>query len=188
MAHPHHNWTDEDRDIVRRDYDGTNASAQRIAGKLGVTIFSVKGQVQSMGLAIQKSPRWSEEELARLEELIHRYSITQIAKKLKRSRNAVKIKATRLKMGLRVRDGWFTKREACEILGVDHRKVQSWIDSGALVATWHNGIRPQKNGTAMWHITTGALRSFIISYSGELLGRNVDIQQIVFILSGMAES
>jgi len=181
---PKHRWTDEELEIVRRDYRGTNASAQDIADRLGVTKWTVKGQAAKLGILQQKSPDWSPKELERLRDLIHRHSVPQIAKMLHRSPNAVKVKATRLKLGLRCRTDWYTKREVCEILGVDHKKVQSWIDSGALVATWHNGHRPQQNGMAMWHITTEALRSFIIRYSGELLGRNVDIQQIVWIVAG----
>lgn len=178
-----HKWTDEEHDIVRRDYRGTNASYQRIADRLSVTFYAVKGQAAKLGILQQKSPPWDDKELDRLAKLIHTHSITQIAKKLHRSPNAVKVKATRLKLGLRLRDDWYTKKEICEILGVDHKKVQTWIDSGALVARWHNDHKPQQNGMAMWHIEAKALRSFIISYSGELLGRNVDIQQVVYILT-----
>jgi len=181
---PKHYWTDEERNIVRRDYRGTTRSAEEIATRLGVTSNAVKGQVQSLGIAMQKSPPWTQREVEQLQELIHKYAVPLIAKRLHRSPNAVKIKATRLKLGLRARDDWFTKKEVCEILGVDHKKVQRWIDTGALQATWHNGRKPQQNGMSMWHIETEALRRFIIKYSGELLGRNVDIQQVVWIVAG----
>jgi DNA-binding CsgD family transcriptional regulator len=181
---PKHKWTDYELDIVRRDYTGRNASARMIAAKLGVTICAVKGQVQKLGIAQQKSPDWTPRELERLAALIHQHSVPQIAKMLHRSPNAVKIKATRLKMGLRNRDDWYTKSEVYEILGVDHRKVQSWIDAGELKARPHGDRHPQKNGMAMWHIDVDALRSFIIKHSGELLGRNVDLQQIVWIIAG----
>jgi len=181
---PKHQWTDKERAIVRRDYMGTNASARQIAEKLGVTQHAVKGQCAKMGILQPKSPPWTKKELDQLWLLIHKHSIPQIAKKLHRSTNAVKIKATRLKMQLRTRDDWYTKREVCEILGVDHKKVQTWIDCGALIATWHNRKKPSQKGMAMWHITNEALRSFIIRHSDELLGRNVDIQQIVFIVTG----
>ena len=177
-----HHWTAEELEIVRRDYRGTNLSADRIALYLNVTRNAVKGQAAKMGLLQQKSPPWSESELKQLSKLIHTHSISQIAKRLHRSPNAVKVKATRLKLGLRLRDDWFTKAEVCEICGVDHRKVQAWIDSGALVASWHTERKPQRNGMAMWHIEVKALRNFLINYSGELLGRNVDIQTIIWIL------
>ena len=177
-----HRWTDEERSIVTRDYDGTNKTSQRIADNLGVTLYAVKGQAAKLGIMQQKSPDWTEKELEKLAELIHQYSITQVAKRLNRSANAVKIKATRLKLGLRSRDGWFTKREVSEICGVDHKKVQSWIDNRILKASYHNGVRPQKNGMCMWHIKEADLRDFIINNSGQLLGRNIDIQQIVWLL------
>jgi len=179
-----HKWTEEEREIVRRDYQGSNASAAKIAEKLGVTKFAVKGQAAAMGIMTQKSPDWTPREIERLQELIHQRAVPQIAKMLHRSPNAVRVKATRLKLGLRARDDWYTKKDVCEILGVDHKKIQAWIDSGALVATWHTGLKPQKTGMAMWHITTEALRDFIINHSGELMGRNVDVQQIVWIVAG----
>jgi len=183
-----HKWNDDERDIVRRDYDGTDKTSQRIADKLSymtgdkVTFYAVKGQAAKMGIMQDKSPDWTENELKRLAELVHQYSITEVAKRLHRSPNAVKIKATRLKLDLRTRDGWFTKREVSEICGVDHKKVQSWIDGGQLKASYHNGVRPSKNGMCMWHIDEQDLRDFIINNSGELLGRNVDIRQIVWLL------
>jgi len=180
-AHKHY-WTDEERSIVIRDYDGTNKTSQKIAANLGVTLFAVKGQAAKLGIQQQKSPDWTEKELEKLAELIHQYSITQVAKRLHRSPNAVKIKATRLKLGLRTRDGWFTKREVSEICGVDHKKVQGWIDRDLLKASYHNGVKPSKNGMNMWHIKEADLRDFIINNSGQLLGRNVDLQQIIWLL------
>jgi len=179
-----HKWTEEEQEIVRRDYNGKNQSADDIAQRLGVTRCAVKGQVQKLGLAMQKSPRWTQGELERLAELIHRYSIFGVARRLHRSPNAVKVKATRLKLQLRTRDEWYTKKEVSEILGVDHKKVQAWVDSGVLTATYHNGFKPQKNGTSMWHFEEKDLRRFIVNHSEELLGRNVDIQQIVWISLG----
>ena len=179
-----HKWTEEERDIVRREYNGTNLNALRIASKIGVTLCAVKGQVQRLGIAQQKSPPWSEKEVEKLSELIHVHAISRVAKILHRSPNAVKIKATRLKLGLRFRDGWFTKKEVCEILGVDHKKIQGYIDRGNLKASWHSGVKPQKNGMSMWHILTDDLKAFIKNNAGDFLGRNVDLVTIVWILNG----
>jgi len=182
-----HQWLESERDIVRRDYDGTNQSALMIASKLGVTLCAVKGQVQVLGISQQKSPPWSESEIEKLSELIHAYSITTIAKMLHRSINSVKIKATRLKLGLRVRDRWFTKKDVCEILGVGHKKVQGYIDRGELKASWHTERKPQKNGMAMWHIKTGDLREFIERNASDFQGRNVDLATVVWLLNGGIE-
>lgn len=180
---PKHQWTDEEREVVRRDYTGTNASAEAIANGLGVTKWGVKGQAAKLGILQQKSPPWTDEELELLRKEIYRRPVTEIAKKLHRSANAVKIKATKLKLKRRVRLGWYTKKAVGEICGVDHKKVQEWIDSGALRATWHYGKKPSKAGMSSWHIEAEDLKEFIIYYCEELLGRNVDIQQIVWLLT-----
>jgi len=178
-----HHWQVWEQDIVRREYQGTNQSADLIAIQLGVTRYAVKGQVAKLGLAMDKSPRWTERDLGILEDLAGRYSIETISRRLHRSRNAIAVKLKRLKLSRRSRDGWFTKTEVAEICGVDHKKVQQWIDSEVLRASYHNGSRPQKNGMAMWHIETRDLRDFLMTYSSELLGRNTDIQQIIWIVT-----
>jgi hypothetical protein len=178
-----HKWTEEERQIVRRDYKGTNASAAAIAADLGLTKWGVKGQAAKLGILRQKSPPWTAEQLEQLKKEIHRRSIGEIAKRLHRSPNAVKIKATKLKLKRRVREGWYTKKDVCAICGVDHKIVQAWIDSGELKATSHYGKRPSKLGMSSWHIEAADLREFIIYYCERLLGRNVDIQQIVWLLT-----
>lgn len=177
-----HQWTEDELAIVRRDYRGTNASAADIAVKLGVTRHAVKGQCAKMGILTDKSPQWTGKELRYLEANIHRMSVLAIARKLHRSVNAVKVKATRLQLGIRQRDGWYTKREASEILGVDHKWLQVRIDAGRLKASWHHGVKPTKNGMSSWHIDEYDLRDYIINHTPELTGRNVDLVQIVHLL------
>lgn len=181
-----HRWTEEERQIVRRDYRGTHESAWAIAEKLGVSFFGVKGQVQKMGISFRPDRRlWTPEEEEQLRDLITQHSPGAIAKRMHRSINSVVVRANRLRLSRRVRDGWYTKREVCAILGVDHHWVQNRIDSGALPAKYHNGHRPQKNNGACWHIMEKSLRQFIRRYPQELKGRNVDIILIVDILAGL---
>jgi len=182
-AHKHY-WTDEERDIVRREYDGHNFTALKIANKLGVTFNAVKGQVTKMGIAVDKSRDWTAGETEILRELITQYSPLTIARRLKRSVNSVVVKSKRLRLSRRARDGWFTKKEVCEIFGVDHRKIQRYIDSGELKACWHTERKPQKNGMAMWHIKSKDLKEFIKKNIGDFQGRNVDLVMIVWLLNG----
>jgi len=186
---PKHHWLESERDIVRRDYDGTNKSAQLIAENLShmtgecVTLNAVKGQVSKLGLAIDKSRRWTPKETDALTEMITEYAPLTIAKKLHRSVNSVVLKSKRLGLSRRVRNDWYTQKEVCEILGVDHRKVGKWIEAQELKASYHHGHKPQKNGSGYWHIERKDLRDFIQNNSHGLVGRNVDLFQIVDILS-----
>ena len=179
-----HKWTDDERDIVRRDYDGTNKTAQRIADNLGVTFNAVKGQAGKMGIRLPKSPAWTEAEIERLSEMITVYNPSAIAKRLNRSVNAVVVKSKRLGLSRRARDGWFTKREVCEIMGVDHKRIQRDIDKGKLKARYHSEVKPSQNGASCWHIKQEDLIEFIKNNTGDFLGRNVDLITIVWLLSG----
>lgn len=186
-----HKWTDEEMDIVRRDYRGTNASADDIANRLSVmtgeriTLCAVKGQVQKLAIAKVHRQHWTPAEDKRLGELIHRYAPQTVAKKMGRGLNSVVIRARRLRLSRRVRDGWFTKAEVCQILGVDHKWVQDRIDGGQLKASWHNGHKPTRNGSAYWHILETDLKAFLRRYPTELTGRNVDLLMVVEILAGV---
>lgn len=181
-----HIWTEDEREIVRRDYAHTHASRRAIAQHLGISEFAVAGQIAKMGIAKRSDRRrWARQEDERLMELMPRYSPGKIAKLLHRSLNSVVVRSKRLGISRRVRDGWFTKQEVGEILGVDHHWIQRRIDCGALKATYHYGVRPQKNGAVCWHIAEADLRRFIRRYPCELTSRNVDLLMIVDILAGV---
>ena len=186
-----HKWTDEERDIVRREYNGTNQRSEQIAAKLSytagdkITLFAVKGQAAKMGIMQDKSPDWTEKEIEKLTEMIGSYSPFTIAKRLNRSLNAVVAKSKRIGLSRRVREGWFTKKEVCEIMGVDHKKIQGYIDRGELKASYHSNVKPKQNGGACWHINQVDLIDFIKVNADEFMGRNVDLVMVVWLLSGM---
>lgn len=181
-----HYWTEPERQIVRREYDGTRASVQRIAQRLGVSFHGVKGQIARVGAAKACHVRWTPEEDAQLRELMAVYALLTVSRKMNRSYNAVTVRSKRLRIFRRYRDGWYTKAEVCAILGVDHKWVQARIDCGSLEANWHSEHRPKKEGGSAWHISTPALKTFIRSYPEELSSRNVDLIQIVEILVGLS--
>jgi hypothetical protein len=181
-----HRWTEEELGLVRLHYDGTRASVESLCRITGATFFGVKGQIMRLGLARVKPADWSEKELIYLERHIHRQSVKTISKALGRSINAIKVKATRLHYKLRDRDGWYTKREVSEICGVDHHRVQSWIDHNELKASYHfPGCKPTKKGLAMWHIEEKDFAAFLKAHCQELQGRNIDIFQILTICGVM---
>jgi hypothetical protein len=177
-----HRWTQEEREMVRLHYDGTRESIIRLQGLIGASFYGVKGQIANMGLARVKPADWSPEDLKRLEAMIPHYSVKTMAQKLGRSENAVHVKATRLHFSLRYRDGWYTKAEVSEICGVDHKKVQCWIDRGDLKASWHHGHKPSMHGSGAWHIERKDLASFIRAHCQELQGRNIDLFILLEVL------
>ena len=181
-----HCWTDEERLIVRRDYKGDQASAQAIADGLGISFYAVKAQVQKMGISFQDRHYWSRKEDEQLEELMPRHCPGKVAKLMHRSINSVVLRAKRLGLSRRDRDGWYTKRDVCELLGVDHKWIQLRIDCGALKAQPHNpDMPPKKDGGSSWEIQEEDLIDYIRTYPQELMGRNVDIIGLVDILCSL---
>ena len=183
--HQYHHWTEADDDMVRREYDGTWQSADRIALKLGVTYGAVKARTMRLGVVRSKPPDWTAKEIAFLEQYIEQQSPQWIAARLPgRSLTAVIVKSKRLNLSRRARDGWYCQREACELLGVDHRWLQARIDRGELVASYHHGDRPAQGGMKSWHIEAKALRGFVLSNLEGLRSRNVDLVGLVSLLLG----
>ena len=181
-----HKWTDDERDIIRRDYKHTHKSRQELAARLGVTEFGVAGQISTMGIAKSDDRRqWTPQEKERLVKLIPRYCPRRVAKMMHRSLNSVVLMAKRIKVPRRYRDGWFNKREVCEILAHDHKWVQARIDSGALKATYHYEERPTQKGLSAWHIPEYDLVQFIRKHPQELMGCNIDIIMVVELLAGI---
>ena len=187
---PHHKWTEEDRDIVRREYTGTHRSRHQIAVRIGVTDCAVTGQITKMGLAkITDRRPWTREEEQRLTELIGRERLPKIAKIMKRTINAVAVRAKKIHAMRRDRNGWYTKKEVCEILGMEHKWVQKRIDNGSLRATRNNEEQEHRqNSGACWRIDQRDLKEFIRRHPQELNGRNVNLCQVVEILAGLLTS
>lgn len=179
-------WTDEELSIIRRHWDNTHAGAEKIAKWIKRSYSQVQHQAYAMGLYKRTDRRrreWTEEEDARLRDLLQRYSVATIANKLDCSVSAVVNRVKRLGLSRRSREGWFTKSEVMEIIGEDHRWVQKRIDSGALKASWHHGKEPSGPGLSIWHIAEADLAAWLIGHADEINGRNVDLPTIVRLVA-----
>ena len=186
MRKKNHKWTDEEREIIRRDFRQTSASQRELANRLGVTGPQVAHQIARMGLGKRSDRRpWTPEENSRLLDLIEEKSTVQIAKSMRRTVNAVVVQAKRLNASPRNRAGWYTMREVCEILGMDHHWLSRRIENGSLQATRQNGGTPEDDKGRMWRIEEKNLRQFIRRHPHELNGRNVDLVHLVDILIGL---
>ena len=181
-----HDWTDSERELVRRQYTGTRESLDAIGRELGVSAFAVKGQVARLGLAKRVGwAMWSAQQTDQLHRLADLHCVTEVARRMGRSVNSVVCKMKRLGISRRSRLGWYTATDVCEILARDHRWIQARIDSGQLAASYHHGRKPEMAGSGSWHIESSDLRDFIRRYPQELDGRNVDLITIVDILCGL---
>lgn len=182
-----HNWTEEENDVIRREYRHDRASADRLAEQFGVSFQAIRSRITRLGLA-RSSRRvpWAPEDDERLQEILPKHPIGQVARMMGRGINPVMVRAHRLGLSRRYHDGWYTKMEVARLCGVDHHMVQSWIDAKALLASYHNGQRPQRDGQAAWHIARKDLRAFIRHHPEELNGRQVDMIGLVEVLAGIA--
>jgi len=186
MGHINHKWTEEERQIVRRDFKHTFQSCRELARRLNVTPYGVRGQAIMMGICKREDRKpWSQKERDKLAELVPRYCPRRVAAMMHRSINSVVVESKRLHISRRCRNGWFTKAEVCEILGKDHKWVQRRIDAGSLKATYHYENRPSQLGGSAWHIEEIDVCRFIEAHSFELTGSNVDLPMIVDILVGI---
>lgn len=180
---PKHLWTDEEREIIRRDYQFNRKSRRDLALRLGVSENAVTGQIAAMGMCKLTGRRpWSIEEKKELEEIIGRFAPRTIAKRMGRSVNSIVVMAHKIGLSRRSRDGWFTAREVCMILGVDHHWLKKYIDNGELKVSYHTETKPQKSG-GMYYISESNLKKFICEHAFRLQGRNVDLLFIVSLLS-----
>lgn len=90
-----------------------------------------------------KAPRWSEEELSKIEKLLPFHSADKVGEMLGRSGNAVKIIRQRkgIKAGSKS-EGWVTANQARILLGMsDVRPVIGWIKKGLVLGHQINGDR-----------------------------------------------
>lgn len=182
-----HRWTDEELEIIRRDYQHTNRSRDELAIRLRVTKYAVAGQVRRMGLARHRGKTWSDSDNKRLLILLETYCPEEVARRMHRSVSSIVGQAKRLGVRRRARNSWFTEKDVSEILGQTAKWVRKRIDTGQIVATYHNGHHPSTKGLSMWHIDEADLRDYIRTYPQELMGRNVDMIMIVDILAGVSD-
>ena len=183
-----HRWTEDEEAIVRQQYRGTHQSCRDIADYLNragakppISQFAVQGRVPKLGIGQRENRRWTEYEMNRLREWTGQYSPVVIAEKLKRGVGSVSVKMRKMGLSRRAKTGWYTKKDVAEMLGVDHKKVQRWMDSGYLKAVPYQEM-PQKNGGGQWYIKEEDMRAFLLRYPQELVGRNLDVCQIFDIL------
>jgi len=182
-----HYWSSGEDMILRQNYKHTMESLRQLADKLGVTEDSCRQRLTRLGI-LRQAVRWSESELRILENNYDKKSNKVLAKMLHKSQNSIVAKANRLRMKKRNRDGWFTKTEVANILGVDMGWITRRMKNGQCkleMTPFDNERVPSKGHYDSWRISEKALRDFIRTYPEELTGCNVDFVMLVDILAGI---
>lgn len=185
-------WTPEAVTIVRRGYDGTPTTISSLAKRLSdvcgrqITYTAVRSKIRRMGLQQSRAKRlWGEGEDNMLISMVEHRCISTIAVKLKRSEGAVATRIKILGLSRRSRDRWYTIGDLCDVFGVSDNWVKFRIGQGAIRATRHYARSGDNGSGRAWHIDRKDLVRFIRIYPQELIGRRVDMIQIVDLLAGV---
>jgi hypothetical protein len=130
-----------------------------------------------LGLTRRKGYVWTDEQVAKLEQMAGKYTANQIASKLKRTKSSVNHKLRDLGLSGYDKNDWYSMKDVCYILGVSDDTFLRWVKSRKLKASYHG------DNSNVFHVDLVDLKRFIIRYPLELTGRNVDMSQIVVILT-----
>lgn len=158
-------------------YDGSSENITRLEQMLTVPRSVVKKWASELGLTPQKAPAWTEKEIQYLETSIKKKSLDTIAKHLKRTKTAVKVKARRLNLS-RVHSNGYTMLDVKLALGNDTKTISKWIEKD-----WLKGKRQGPN-TPVWLFTDKNIRDFVIAHPNEIDPRRCDWIWMVDLLAG----
>jgi hypothetical protein len=160
--------TERTDDEIRRGYDGTSASIDRLSARTGFPRSTVKDRARKLGLCRFREPRWTPEDEAWLRDNLAGHSWAFLSRTLHRTIASVQVKAKRL--GASRRDlETYSATAAAEIMGVDRHRVLSWIECGQLAAT-----RDRNEPRVPYVIEPGAIRRFVLQYPGEIDLRRIE--------------
>lgn len=183
-------WSSEEKEILKKYYNGTKASLpglqKMLYEKSGVlrNFDTIRKMAGNLKLTILKRAKWTESEIKLLETLAGTCNSEALVNEFKnklhsnRTPRAICGKASELGIRLLQRNDRYTLMEIAEMLGVWGKTVSMWIRTEKLVAN-----KFTDKPISHWNITRENLRKFIIRYPTELTGRNVDMVQIVDILT-----
>lgn len=182
-------WTELDLEILRRDWQPGRDNSL-LAHRLERSVSAVKSKASWLGLTKPNGFKpWSPQEDERLGQMVGRLPPARVARRLGRSVTSVKSRAGRLGLRWGERDGWYTAREVGEILGFGPHWVKGRIRDGSLRASnARDGEAATEQGRSPHHtsrIEREDLRAFIRRYPQDLVGRNLDVVQVVEILAGL---
>lgn len=170
------------RRLIQDYYDGSGERTEDLARWLKVPVGTIRKWSQQLGVARQRDPRWTEEEIAYLEKNLLKMSFEEIAWKLGRTVTAVRTKANRLSL-YRMDVNGYTLKDLMLGLGIrDHNKVDKWIERG-----WIKGKKlPTSDHAAHqpWCFSPAQIREFVLAHPEEIDLRRVEKIWFIDIIAG----
>ncbi len=123
-------WSDKEIRTLRRLHNKTKIND--LIPILNKTKSQLNSKIIELGIQKKKGP-WTDKQLEYLDDNYGRLPAEQIAKRLHRSRNALKITAFRKLHKLNQRSNIYTSRAVAEELGLSCAKIViAWLDRGYL--------------------------------------------------------
>jgi hypothetical protein len=111
--------------------------------------------------------RWQEEELDEARELLTKYSVEEVAKRLKRSPKALRNALQRRQLSVReIRCDCFSLGSLAHALHIRRTEVRHWIEVG-----WLQASITKQGGRSSYQITPEALGNFYKHHLRDLLRR-----------------
>jgi hypothetical protein len=164
-------------------YGSVSESIDYLLDRIPVPRRVIKRWGAQLGLARTKERPWSSEELAYLRENYQRpsgqrASLRSIAQYLGRTKDAVHIKATRMKYRRYGGDA-YTFQSLADALGCDSHKVKQWVEK-----KWLDASLEHSREDGRYAIAPTAIRRFIIEHPSEIDHRRADWLWLLDILIG----
>lgn len=146
-------------EIIRSRYDGSSGVIDELMEAIpGHPRWHFARAAQALGVAGTRPAAWSEDEIEYLVDHYGLVSLRHIARRLRRTETAVKLKAKRL--GINQKANFYSATLVAEVFGVDTKKVShQWIVDGLLRAR-RSPVRCGPHHVA-WRVMDQDLERFI---------------------------
>jgi hypothetical protein len=119
--------------------------------------------------AVDDHRRWQQEELDEARELLTKYSVAEVAKKLNRSVKALRSALERRKLSIReIRCDCFSVESLAQMLHVRRSEVAGWIEQG-----WLQAAITKQGSRTSYRITPEALSALYKHHLQDLLKRRI---------------
>ena len=178
MSWPRSPWTPESEALLRRHYDGSSPAITALAEVTGFSRRQVICRARYLGLAERPHKGWTLAEERYLNRWFGLRPDAEIARKLGRSADSVRIHANRRGLSKRGARPGLPLCAVARICGVTPTTVRHWVDRGFLQA--HRFGRGATSQT-IWGVTDGALRGFLSRHPERVLPAKMDDPSGVYL-------